>query len=105
MLFESITLEQIAGHFFLSISQFSRLFKEATGASPWAYITAKRLIRAREYLQDGLSAKKTQKCAASVIIRFSTRLTPNASAKSQAPHFGEKQREALTRKSRSVTIR
>ena len=58
MLFEDITVEQLSGHFFLSVSQFSRLFKEATGASPWAYITAKRLISAREQLQSGISAKK-----------------------------------------------
>lgn len=58
MLFGSITVERLAEHFFLSTSQFSRLFKEATGAAPWAYITAKRLVRARELLQDGESAKK-----------------------------------------------
>ena len=58
MLFEDITVELLAEHFFLSTSQFSRLFREATGASPWAYITAKRLIRARELLQSGMSAKK-----------------------------------------------
>lgn len=58
MLCEEITVELLAEHFFLSTSQFSRLFKEATGASPWAYITAKRLVRARELLQGGISAKK-----------------------------------------------
>ncbi|MBR1751511.1 MAG: helix-turn-helix transcriptional regulator, partial [Ruminococcus sp.] len=58
MLCEDITVERLAEHFFLSASQFSRLFKESTGASPWAYITAKRLVRARELLQDGMSAKK-----------------------------------------------
>ena len=55
-LLEDITVEQLAEHFFLSTSQFSRLFKEATGASPWAYITAKRLVRARELLQGGMGA-------------------------------------------------
>ena len=58
MLCEDITVETLAEHFFLSTSQFSRLFKEATGASPWAYVTAKRLVRARELLQSGESAKK-----------------------------------------------
>ena len=58
MLYDYVTVERLAEHFFLSTSQFSRLFKEATGASPWAYITAKRLIRAKELLQDGMSAKK-----------------------------------------------
>ena len=54
---DDITVKQLSEHFFLSTSQFSRLFKEATGASPWSYITAKRLIRARELLQSGRSAK------------------------------------------------
>ncbi len=58
MLCREITVEKLAEHFFLSASQFTRLFKEATGASPWAYITAKRLVRARELLQSGKSAKK-----------------------------------------------
>ncbi|MBR1763874.1 MAG: helix-turn-helix transcriptional regulator [Ruminococcus sp.] len=58
MLWEDISVELLAEHFFLSTSQFSRLFKEATGASPWAYVTAKRLVRARELLQGGESAKK-----------------------------------------------
>ncbi len=58
VLFEDIKVEYLAEHFFLSTSQFSRLFKNATGASPWAYITAKRLIKARELLQSGVSAKK-----------------------------------------------
>lgn len=58
MLCEEITVERLAEHFFLSASQFTRLFKEATGAAPWAYITAKRLVRARELLQSGESAKR-----------------------------------------------
>ena len=55
---KDITVERLAKHFFLSTSQFTRLFKEATGAAPWAYITAKRLIMARELLHDGASAKE-----------------------------------------------
>ncbi|MBR1393459.1 MAG: helix-turn-helix transcriptional regulator [Ruminococcus sp.] len=63
MLCRDITVELLAEHFFLSTSQFSRLFKAATGASPWAYITAKRLVRARELLQGGESAKRAaEKC-------------------------------------------
>lgn len=58
VLFEEITVEQLAAHFFLSASQFSRIFRQATGTSPWSYITAKRLIRARELLYSGMSAKK-----------------------------------------------
>ena len=58
MLCENITVRQLAEHFFLSTSQFSRLFRAATGASPRAYITAKRLILAKELLQRGMGAKK-----------------------------------------------
>ncbi len=58
VLFDDISAEHLAEHFFLSTSQFSRVFRKATGAAPWAYITAKRLIRARELLQGGESAKK-----------------------------------------------
>ena len=59
MLYEEITVGQLAEHFFLSTSQFSRIFRQATGTSPWAYITAKRLIKAREMLHSGSSAKET----------------------------------------------
>ena len=58
MLCEDITVERLAEHFFISTSQFSRIFRKAAGTSPWAYITAKRLIMARELLQRGESAKK-----------------------------------------------
>ena len=58
MIAEDITVEKLAKHFYLSTSQFSRIFKESTGASPWAYITAKRLISAREMLMNGSGAKK-----------------------------------------------
>ena len=58
MLCENITVRQLAEHFFLSTSQFSRLFRAATGASPRAYITAKRLILAKELLKRGMGAKK-----------------------------------------------
>lgn len=57
VLFEEITVEKLAEHFFLSTSQFTRLFRQASGTSPWSYIRAKRLIRARELLRDGFSAK------------------------------------------------
>ena len=59
MLYEEISVGRLAEHFFLSTSQFSRIFRQATGASPWAYITAKRLIRARDLLHGGTSAKES----------------------------------------------
>ncbi len=55
-LFDEITVPSIARHFFLSTSQIRRLFKQASGASPWEYITAKRLIAARERIAGGEGA-------------------------------------------------
>lgn len=57
-LFDKLTIPILAEHFFLSASQFSRIFKQATGAAPWTYITIKRLTAAREKIQVGFSAQK-----------------------------------------------
>ena len=57
-LFESITVTDIAERFFLSRSQFSRVFKYTTGATPWEYITLKRLNAARDMMKDGVSAQR-----------------------------------------------
>ncbi len=53
---DEISLNSLAEHFFLSTSQFNRLFKQATGSSVWAYITIKRLMLARTQIQNGVSA-------------------------------------------------
>ena len=52
-LFEELSVPMLAEHFFLSPSQFSRIFKQATGAAPWEYITIKRLTAAREKIRGG----------------------------------------------------
>lgn len=57
-LFEDISVPKLAGHFYLSPSQFSRVFRQATGASPWDYITRKRLTAAKEMIGSGSSAQK-----------------------------------------------
>lgn len=57
-LFDAKDADSLAGHFFLSRSQFGRVFKKATGASPWNYIIAKRLIAAKNLIDSGVSAKK-----------------------------------------------
>lgn len=57
-LFESISVPELAEHFFLSPSQFSRVFKQATGAAPWEYITKKRLTAAKEKIRGGVSARQ-----------------------------------------------
>ena len=54
---DDISIPLLAEHFFLSPSQFNRVFKAAMGASPWAYITAKRLTTAREKIRGGDSVQ------------------------------------------------
>ncbi len=56
-LFEDISVPSLAAHFYLSASQFSRIFKQATGAAPWDYITKKRLTAAKEKIRSGYSAQ------------------------------------------------
>lgn len=56
-LFEDISVPALAKHFYLSPSQFSRVFKQATGAAPWEYITKKRLTAAKEKIRSGSSAQ------------------------------------------------
>lgn len=52
-LFEELSVPLLAEHFFLSPSQFSRIFRRSTGAAPWEYITIKRLTAAREKIRGG----------------------------------------------------
>ena len=56
-LFDDISVPKLAEHFFLSASQFSRVFRQATGAAPWEYITKKRLTAAKEKIRGGFSAQ------------------------------------------------
>ena len=62
-LFEPISVPILAEHFYLSSSQFSRIFKMATGAPPWEYILKKRLTAARQEIRNGVTAQKAaEKC-------------------------------------------
>lgn len=54
---DDISVPKLSEHFHLSTSQFSRIFKQATGAAPWDYITKKRLTLAKEKILQGYSAK------------------------------------------------
>lgn len=56
-LFEELSVPMLAQHFYLSPSQFSRVFRQATGAAPWEYITKKRLTAAKEKIRNGDSAQ------------------------------------------------
>ena len=55
-LFEDISLQTVADHFYRSRSQISRIFHQATGSAMWEYITIKRLLAARAMLQRGETA-------------------------------------------------
>ncbi len=55
-LFENISLQSVADHFYRSRSQISRIFQQATGSPLWEYVTIKRLMAARAMLQRGESA-------------------------------------------------
>lgn len=55
-LFEKLTVESISNHFFMSVSQVERIFKKATHASVWQYVTAKRLAAARVKIENGVPA-------------------------------------------------
>ncbi len=57
-LFEEISLQSVADAFYLSRSQISRVFQQATGSSLWEYVTIKRLLAARAMVQRGESAGK-----------------------------------------------
>jgi len=50
-----LSVPMLAEHFFMSTSQFGRVFKSATGASPWEYISKKRLSYARDLIRSGES--------------------------------------------------
>lgn len=56
-LFDDISVPFLAKHFYLSPSQFSRVFRQATGASPWDYITRKRLTAAKEMIRNGYTGR------------------------------------------------
>jgi AraC family transcriptional regulator len=50
---ESISVAQIASAAHVSAYHFSRLFKQVTGQTPHAYVTARRVERAKSLLSDG----------------------------------------------------
>lgn len=52
---QPISIEQLAGHFYLSDSYICRIFKAATGTTINKYITARRISIAKAVLNDGAS--------------------------------------------------
>jgi len=75
---EDISVPKLAEHFYISTSQFNRVFKQATGAAPWDYIIRKRLTVAKELLRNGVSAQEAAESCGfrdySVFYRAYTRL-------------------------------
>ena len=58
LLSEPLSLDQIAGHFYISKHYLCRIFKSATGFSVMEYIIYSRVLRARQLLQDGVSVQQ-----------------------------------------------
>lgn len=56
-----ITLDQLADHACLSVFHFKRLFKEVYQVPPYQYIKAKRIERAKAFLQMGYSVENACK--------------------------------------------
>ncbi|MCR5740427.1 MAG: AraC family transcriptional regulator [Lachnospiraceae bacterium] len=60
---DDLSIPLLADKFYVSSSQIGRIFKQSAGASPWEYITAKRLITARKMLEEGKTAGEAcEKC-------------------------------------------
>ena len=55
---DPLTLDQIAGKFFISKHYLCRIFKSATGFSVMEYIIYSRILRARQLLQEGVSVQQ-----------------------------------------------
>lgn len=51
---EKITLDELAGHVYMSRFHFSRLFKEITGTTVHQYIIQRRLMKARDLILSGV---------------------------------------------------
>jgi len=60
---DELSIPLLSEKFYVSQSQIGRIFKQSTGASPWEYITAKRLVSARKMLEEGKTAgEAAEKC-------------------------------------------
>ncbi|MBQ3134329.1 MAG: helix-turn-helix domain-containing protein [Oscillospiraceae bacterium] len=55
---DQLSLDRIAGHFFLNKHYLCRIFKAATGFSVMDYIIRSRVLRARQLLQEGVSVQQ-----------------------------------------------
>ena len=70
-LFEALSLEKIAEHFFISASQANRIFKKSIGSSIWEYVIIKRLMAAKDMIENGEGARTaSEKCGFSDYSSF-----------------------------------
>lgn len=53
---EKLDLNLLAQRFFISKTHLNNQFKQVTGCTIWEYIIIKRLVLARKYIRDGMSA-------------------------------------------------
>ena len=53
---DNITLDELAGRFYISKHYLNRAFKKATGTTVIDYLISKRTIRARQLMHNGLNA-------------------------------------------------
>lgn len=56
---ETLTIQSLAEHFYLSSSYLCKIFKNATGTTINKYISAKRITKAKALLSDGYSVSDT----------------------------------------------
>lgn len=56
-LFDPLSVGGMSERFHISETHLNRLFRKATGTSIWKYITTKRLLAARQKIQDGTAAQ------------------------------------------------
>ncbi len=54
---DPVTVTEVAEHFYMSVSQVSRIFKNLTGTTVGQYSLTKRLLKARRRMDGGMSAK------------------------------------------------
>ncbi len=55
---ENLSMDMLAERFFLSKVHINRIVKKSIGVTVWAYVSAKRLLLARELLQAGVVPTK-----------------------------------------------
>ena len=65
-----LSIEELCEKFHFSRAQLDRSFKHHTGSTVWGYITAKRLLLAKEYIAEGMRA--TEAASACGFNEYST---------------------------------